>query len=150
MFAGEELFRNKCGVHNTYKSPNSVNAINWDLKHYNADQFNYYRQLIRLRRAHPAFRMTSAEDIAHNIVFDDINTPNLISYAIRNNANGDSWREIRLVFNGSEQTQTVKIPKGDWIVIARDGQLNADGLDTSRGGKLEVAPTSALILARVK
>ena len=150
MFAGEELFRNKCGVHNTYKSPDSVNAINWDLKHFNADQFNYYRQLIRLRRAHPAFRMTSAEDIARNIVFDDIKTPNLISYTIRNNANGDSWREIRLVFNGSEETQTVKIPKGDWIVIARDGQLDADGLDTTRGGQLEVAPTSALILARVK
>ena len=137
-------------MHNTYKSPDSVNAINWDLKHSNSDQFNYYRQLIRLRRAHPAFRMTSAEDIARNIVFDDIKTPNLISYAIRNNANGDEWREIRLVFNGSEETQTVKIPKGDWIVVARDGQLNADGLDTSRGGKLEVAPTSALILARVK
>ena len=150
MLAGEELFRNKCGVHNTYKSPDSVNAINWDLKHSNADQFNYYRQLIRLRRAHPAFRMTSAEDIARNIVFDDIKTPNLISYAIRNNANGDEWREIRLVFNGSKETQTVKIPKGDWIVVARDGQLNPDGLDTTRGGQLEVAPTSALILARVK
>ena len=122
----------------------------WDLKHFNADQFNYYRQLIRLRRTHPGFRMTSAEDIARNIVFDDIKTPNLISYTIRNNANGDSWREIRLVFNGSEETQTVKIPKGDWIVVARDGQLDADGLDTTRGGQLEVAPTSALILARVK
>ena len=150
MFAGEELFRDKKGVHNSYKSPDSINAIDWSLKHSNAAQFEYYRQLIKLRRAHPAFRMTSADDIARNIVFDKTSEPNFISYAIKNNANGDQWREIRLMFNGSDAPIDVKVPKGDWIVIARDGQLNADGLDTTPGGKLSVAPTSALIIAKVK
>lgn len=150
MFAGEELFRDKKGVHNSYKSPDSINAINWNLKHTNADQYEYYRQLIALRKAHPAFRMTTAEDIARNIVFDKTDTPNLISYSIRNNANGDEWKEIKLVFNGSSEPREVKIPKGDWTVVARDGRLVAEGFDTTRGGKLTVAPTSALILARVK
>ncbi|MCM1032228.1 MAG: type I pullulanase [Odoribacter sp.] len=150
MFAGEEVFRDKKGVHNSYKSPDSINAINWSLKHDNADQFNYYKELIRLRKAHPAFRMTTAEDIARNIVFDKVDSPLLISYSIKNNANGDDWKEIKLVFNGSEDSHEVKIPKGDWIVIARDGQINADGLDITKGGRLNVAPTSALILARVK
>lgn len=93
--------------------------------------------------------MTTAADIARNIVFDNTaDTPNLISYSIKNNANGDEWREIKLVFNGSDEAREVKIPKGDWIVIARDGELKADGLDTARGGRMTVAPTSALILAR--
>ncbi|MDE5811842.1 MAG: DUF3372 domain-containing protein, partial [Muribaculaceae bacterium] len=150
MFAGEEVFRDKKGVHNSYKSPDSINAIDWTLKESNADQFNYYRELIKLRKAHPAFRMTSAEEIAKNIVFDKVETPNLISYSIKNNANGDEFKEIKLIFNGSEETQTVKVAKGDWTIIAEDGKINADGLGTTRGGKLEVAPTSALILARVK
>ena len=150
MFAGEEVFRDKHGVHNSYKSPDSINAIDWDLKHANAGQFDYYRELIRLRKAHPAFRMTTAEDIARNIVFDDVEGSNLISYSIRNNANGDPWKEIRLVFNGSDTAREVRIPKGDWIVIARDGNINADGLGTIRGGKVSVEPVSALILARVK
>ncbi|MGM9844819.1 MAG: type I pullulanase [Muribaculaceae bacterium] len=150
MFAGEELFRDKKGVHNSYKSPDSINAIDWSLKHSNAPQFEYYRQLIKLRRAHPAFRMTSADEIARNIVFDKTSEPNFISYAIKNNANGDQWREIRLMFNGSDAPIDVKVPKGNWIVIARDGELNADGLDTTPGGKLSVAPTSALIIAKVK
>ena len=149
MFAGEEIFRDKQGVHNSYKSPDSINAINWDLKHENAGQYDYYRELIKLRKTHPAFRMTTAADIARNIVFDNTaDTPNLISYSIKNNANGDEWREIKLVFNGSDEAREVKIPKGDWIVIARDGELKADGLDTARGGRMTVAPTSALILAR--
>lgn len=150
MFAGEEVFRDKKGVHNSYKSPDSVNAIDWTLKNKNADQFNYYRELIKLRKAHPAFRMTTADEIARNIVFDKITSPNVISYSIKNNANGDEWKEIKLVFNGSDSPFVAKIPKGDWTVVARDGQLKADGLGTSKGGTVVVEPTSALILARTK
>ena len=149
MWTGEEIFRNKKGVHNSYKSPDSINAIDWDLKHTNADQFDYYRELIALRKAHPAFRMTSAEDIARNLVFDDTSdTPNLISYSLKNNANGDSAKEIKVVFNGSDEPSEVKIPKGNWTVVAEDGRIKSDGLRNAPGGKMTVAPVSALILMR--
>ena len=155
MFAGEEVFRDKKGVHNSYKSPDSINAIDWTLLEKNADQNEYYRQLIRLRKAHPAFRMTTAKDIARNLVFDKVSTPNLISYSLINNANGDSEKEIKVIFNGSEKPAEVKVPKGTWRVIARDGRLNADGLTDAdgkplelKGGKVIVEPTSALILFR--
>lgn len=151
MFAGEEIFRDKKGVHNSYKSPDSINAIDWSKKHENADLFNYYRELIKLRKSHPAFRMTTAEDVAKHIVFDNTNNePNLISYSIKDNANGDTWKEIKLIFNGSDDSKEVKVPKGNWIVVAQDGQLNAEGLGMSKGGKLKVAPRSALILAKEK
>lgn len=157
MFAGEEVFRNKKGVHNSYKSPDSVNAIDWTLKHVNADQFNYYKELIKLRKAHPAFRMTTAEDVARHIKFDKTDKDNLVSYSIVGNANGDAWKEIKLVFNGSDDDVDVKLPKGDWLVVARDGQLRADGLRDAagnvqrvRGGVTKVPHRSALILAKEK
>jgi pullulanase, type I len=157
MFAGEEVFRNKKGVHNSYKSPDSVNAIDWTLKHVNADQFNYYKELIKLRKSHPAFRMTTAEDVARHIKFDKTDKDNLVSYSIVGNANGDDWKEIKLVFNGSDDDVDVKLPKGDWLVVARDGQLRADGLRDAagneqrvRGGVTKVPHRSALILAKEK
>ncbi len=150
MFAGEEVFRDKKGVHNSYKSPDSINAIDWSLKARNKGQYDYYRGLIRLRREHPAFRMTTAEDIAKNIVFDKVKTPNVVSYSIRNNANGDEWKQIKLVFNGSDAPYVAKIPRGDWTIIARDGEINPDGMGSSKGGTVVVTPTSALILARTK
>ncbi len=150
MWTGEEIFRDKKGVHNSYKSPDSINAIDWNLKHENIDQFNYYKELIKLRKNHPAFRMTTAEEIAKHLVFDEIDTPNLISYSLIDNANGDEWKEIKVIFNGSADPQTVKVPKGNWTVIAEDGKINAEGLGSTKGGKLTVAPTSALILAKVK
>ncbi len=148
MFAGEEIFRGKKGVHNTYNSPDSVNAIDWSLKRQNADQFRYYQELIKLRKAHPAFRMTTAEQIAKHIVFDETNEANLISYSIKDNANGDEWKEIKLVFNGSNEAKDVKVADEQWIIIAQDGNIKADGLGKTNGGDLSVAPRSALILAR--
>ncbi len=150
MFAGEEIFRDKKGVHNSYKSPDSINAIDWALKQKNAEQFEYYCQLIALRKAHPAFRMTTAEQVAKHIIFDKVEGDNLISYSIVDNANGDAWKEIKLVFNGSAEAREVKVKKGEWTIIAQDGKINANGMGSTKGGKLTVAPCSALILARVK
>lgn len=155
MFAGEEIFRDKKGVHNSYKSPDSINAIDWNLKHLNEHQFNYYKELIALRKAHPAFRMTSADEIARNIKFDKVKGDNLISYSILNNANGDVWKEIKLVFNGGDVPTEVKLPKGDWTIIAYDGEINHQGLTDeagnvlkNKGGKMIIPHRSALILAR--
>ena len=152
MFAGEEVFRDKKGVHNSYNQPDSINAIDWTNKTKYRDQFDYYRELVALRKAHPAFRMTGAEDIANNIVFDEIDsasTPNLISYSIINNANGDEWAEIKLVFNGASKPQDIDIPEGNWLIVAKDGKMRADGsLGTLHGGKITLAPYSALILAQ--
>lgn len=157
MFAGEEVFRNKKGVHNSYCSPDSINAIDWNLKNRNAGQFNYYKELIALRKAHPAFRMTTADDIARNLRFDKVTTPNLISYSLLNNANGDPWKEIKVVFNGADEVQKVKLPKEQWTVVAYDGNLDHEGLKnpdgtpmTLQGGMTEVPARSALILYRLK
>lgn len=152
MFAGEEVFRDKKGVHNSYKSPDSINAIDWSNKARYRDQFEYYKGLTALRKAHPAFRMTSAEDIARHLKFDKIDsqkTPNLISYSLIDNANGDAWKEIKVVFNGASEARKVRIGKGNWKIVAQDGRISPEGdLGTTRGGEMTVAPYSALILAR--
>ena len=152
MFAGEEIFRDKKGVHNSYNQPDSINAIDWANKTKYRDQFDYYKGLVALRKAHPAFRMTSADDIAKHLVFDKIDsskTPNLISYTLKDNANGDSWKDIKVVFNGASESQVVNVPKGEWKIVAQDGKISPEGeLGTTKGGKITLSPYSALILAR--
>jgi pullulanase len=150
MFAGEEVFRDKKGVHNSYKSPDSINAIDWSNKARYRDLFDYYRNLARLRKEHPAFRMTSAEDIARHLVFDEIDSsrePNLISYSLKDNANGDEWKEIKVVFNGASSSRVVNVKKGKWVIVAKDGKFTGqDAEDRFNGGRIELAPYSALIL----
>jgi len=152
MFAGEEIFRDKKGVHNSYSSPDSVNAIDWTLKSTHHDQFEYYRSLIALRKAHPAFRLTTAEDIARHLVFDKIDSskqPNLISYSLIDHAGGDEWKEIKVIFNGSANAQTIRIPGGKWKIVAYDSRISPSGdLGIMKGGRISIPGTSALILAR--
>ncbi len=150
MFAGEEVFRDKKGVHNSYKSPDSINAIDWSNKARYRDLFDYYRNLVKLRKEHPAFRMTSAEDIARHLVFDKIDSsrePNLISYSLKGNANGDEWKEIKVVFNGASSSRVVNVKKGKWVIVAKDGKFTGqDAEDRFNGGRIGLAPYSALIL----
>lgn len=155
MWAGEEFFRDKKGVHNSFESPDSINAIDWSLKHANREQFDYYKELIALRKTHPAFRMTDPEMIVECLRFDPVTIPNVISYSLRANANSDYWKEIKLVFNGSDNDVEVMIPRNEWTVIAYDGKINHNGLldadgvpVTTKGGKTTIPHRSAYILAR--
>ena len=57
ILSGEEMLRDKKGVHNSFESPDSINQLDWDnLKQY-PQVFDYYSRLIALRAHHPAFRL---------------------------------------------------------------------------------------------
>ncbi len=48
--AGQEFLRSKDGDANSYRSPDSVNCLKWDLVSENRETVEYYRGLIALRR----------------------------------------------------------------------------------------------------
>lgn len=152
MMAGEEFMRTKQGVRDSYRSHDAVNAIDWTLKAAHSDLFEYVCGLMALRRAHPAFRMTSALQTARHLVFDDIDPciqPGVVAYSLRDHANGDPWREIKVIFNGSDATRVMTVDPSPWLIVAREADIDPEkGLGTLCGGLAEVAPCSALILAR--
>ena len=43
MLSGEEMFRDKKGVHNSYKSPDSINRLDWDNLQRYPQVFSYYK-----------------------------------------------------------------------------------------------------------
>ncbi|MEG1585422.1 MAG: type I pullulanase [Bacteroidales bacterium] len=145
IFAGEEVFRDKKGIHNTYQSPDSVNAIDWSLKAKNKDVYDYYKALIALRKAHPAFRMTTEEQVAKNLVFAETKQENVIQYQLNNHANGDEWKNILVIFNGNDHAAEVTIPAGKWTVALRDGQFDQTGKQVIKGGKIKIERASAII-----
>ena len=61
MLSGEELLRTKLGVHNSFESPDSINHLNWSNKTKYPQVFDYYKNLIALRKHHPAFRLGNAD-----------------------------------------------------------------------------------------
>ena len=148
MFTGEEIFRDKKGVHNSFCSPDEINAIDWSLKHQNREQFDYYRNLIQLRKSHPAFRLTTAEEVCKHLQFIENTPAQVVAYTLSENAGGDEWNQIVVAFNGSTQPAEITIPEGNWMVIANDGTIDLEGKVKIEGTQATIAPSAALILAR--
>jgi pullulanase len=141
IFAGEEIFRNKKGVHNSYNSPDSINLIDWSYKAKYRDLFDYYRGLIELRKAHPAFRMTSASQIQDNLKFLET-APNIVAYTINNHANNDMWKTILVIYNGNRTAADFALPEGTWTAVCLNGKINLQGIETL-SGNVKISGSSA-------
>ena len=148
MLAGEEMLRDKKGVHNSFSSPDSINEFNWDnLKQY-PQVFEYYRGLIHLRNNHPAFRLGTAEAVREHLEFiatDDC----LVAFRLKNLEGIDSWKDIIVVLNANKQTKTIAIPEGEYTVACCNGVINEQGIGLSfNATEATVNAQSALILYR--
>ncbi len=148
LHAGTDFLRTKYGVENSYNSPDSINQIDWARKHEYKELFDYYRDLISLRKSHPAFRMPTAELVQNHLFFELFEENNLVGYILNNNANGDIWETIYVVFNGNSEQKSIDIPQGKWKVILEDFNIDQNGLRSMDGGKYLLAGTSALILSQ--
>ena len=148
MFAGEEIFRDKKGVHNSFVSPDSINAIDWGLKHKNRELFDYYRSLIALRKAHPAFRMASGDEVREHLRFIEGTPANVVAYTLDNHAGGDEYEQIVVAFNGNDKSCVIPMPQGKWHVLVDNGKIDLQGTRQVTGSQMAVAPHSALIMAR--
>ena len=145
ILSGEEMLRDKKGVHNSFRSPDSINRLDWNnLKRY-PQVFDYYAGLISLRKQHPAFRMGSAEEIRKHLNF--LNAPaGVVAYQLKDNAGGDSWKNIIVVLNSQKTPQTVTVPENTYTMVLANGKVDANGIGLLSGNTLTVAPQSALIV----
>ena len=145
MLSGEELLRDKKGVHNSFESPDEINHLDWSNKAKYPQVFDYYKSLIALRQHHPAFRLSNADLVRKHLEFLDM-PEGLIAYRLKNYAGRDDWRDIIVILNAGKTDQEVTIPEGTYTVVCCDGQINEQGLGTLQGSKAVVDAQSALII----
>ena len=145
MLSGEELMRDKKGVHNSFESPDEINHLDWSNKAKYPQVFDYYKSLIALRQHHPAFRLGNADLVRKHLEFLDM-PEGLIAYRLKNYAGRDDWRDIIVILNAGQSDQEVTIPEGTYTVVCCDGQINEQGLGTLQGPKAVVDAQSALII----
>ena len=145
MLSGEELLRTKLGVHNSFESPDSINHLDWTNKTRYPQVFDYYKNLIALRKHHPAFRLGSAELVRKHLEF--LYTPvKTLAFRLKNYAGRDDWRNIIVILNAGNTDTEVTIPEGNYTIVCCDGQIDEKGLGTLKGSKAIVDAQSALIL----
>lgn len=145
MLSGEEMLRDKKGVHNSFKSPDSINQLPWDNMQKYPQVFAYYQGLIALRKAHLAFRLGSAELVRKHLEFLPVGE-GLVAFRLKDNAGGDAWRDIYVVLNANKYACMVDVPEDAYTSVVAAGKVNLDGIRSTTTSKLEVAAQSALIV----
>lgn len=146
IFAGDEIMRDKKGVHNSYKSPDNINAIHWKNKTNYREVFDYVKNLIALRKVHPAFRMGNADMIRKHMEFLPVEGSNLIAFILKDNANGDSWKNIVVAYNSRKEAAEINVPSGNYTIVCKDGTINMKGMGKVKGTSVMVPARSALIM----
>jgi len=125
--------------HNSYKSPDRINQIDWNRESEFLDVFKYYQELIKLRKQHPAFRMKSAYDIRNHLFFSGEYQPGVASYILANHANGDSWRNILVIFNGNPNPISFRLnPENKWRIVAQNHTINPESSEFVAETELQV------------
>ena len=141
LHAGTEFLRTKKGIENSYKSHDSINEIDWELKKKHLDLTRFVESLISMRKAHPAFRMTTNEEISQHIRFDDTAPAGTIIYSINGGAVNDNWKRIWIAFNGSGSGKKISLPTRNWSVAVDTGTE-----ERTEAGFVEIKKYSSLIL----
>ncbi len=147
IFNGEELYRHKQGVKNSYNRPDSINAIDWTYKTKYRNLVDYYAALAAIRHAHPGFCLGDAGLVREKLSFIDSDDPCVVAFRIDGLEGIDSARSLTVLLNGSKKSAKVGIPEGNYTVLAKDGEADADGIGAFSGNMISAGPTSATILA---
>ena len=154
MQAGEEMLRTKVNEdgsfnENSYNASDAVNSLKWstlDEKEY-SDVFEYYKGLIAFRKAHPALRQSDADSVRDTVTQVNGLPKGVLAFEIAAGANGDSAEGMYLIFNASEEAQSISLPEGSWNVYINGEKAGTDAIENV-SGTATVDPISALVLIR--
>ena len=148
MQAGQEFLRSKAGDENSYKSSDATNSLKWSTKAKYASTVNYYKGLIALRAAHPAFRMTTTQAVKSNLKFLKA-SENVIAYSINGKAAGDKASLIVVIHNANPGSATVTLPNAKkWSVLAEGSKIGTKVLKVLSGSKVVVAGQTTTVLTQ--
>ncbi len=143
--AGEEIARTKGGDENSYKSPDSVNKIDWDRKNQYLGLFEYYKGLAELRKSDDVFRLTDAKEVNKGVSFGACKEQFLVvNFKAKNNVYSDY---IALV-NSQDVAETYTLEDNVDFVVLVDGSVAGVVPLKTLDSKVTIPPKTAMLLAR--
>lgn len=137
IWCGDEIMRDRKGVHNCYTSPDSINAIPWNLKSENSEVFSYMKNLITARKQlNPQYA---------DIEFLPVKGNNLIATQYTT----DEGSYI-VILNSNRKAVTQQLPAGEWVSYMDADGIIPSGKEVSYKGKVKVPAQSAIIVIKAK
>ncbi len=142
ILSGEEFARSKDGDENSYASSREENMLDWSNINTYSDIVEYYRGLYKIRDNFAALSDCTAMT-ANNLNFIENAPKGVVGYTV-NNTEPDKWSTLCLVFNGTDDEQSVSLD-GQWVKIADAETAGLRNLGEVKG-KTSIPAHSAVIM----
>ncbi|MBF0780623.1 MULTISPECIES: type I pullulanase [unclassified Granulicatella] len=141
LHAGQEFFRTKYGIENSYCALDNINALDWDRAYHYHDNVNYVQRLIALRKQYTVFSMIDIDMIKQHVdvLKADYQT---IAYRIC-----EAQGELIVIHCANELGQWVSLPNGTYHVLLSSESIEKDVLIIYQQGMF-VSPLSTLVLQK--
>ncbi len=151
FLAGEEFARTKYGDHNSYRSADGINKIDWTRTVRYNNLVEYYKGLISVRKAYSPFRACDGSTSANTYFFEN---GSAIGYTIKNTTpHADKeWGIVAVLVNNTANPKALDIKvNGErtpdtWAVVVNSDRAGTTRLGTIHGQTINVPPRSALVL----
>ncbi|PFD99993.1 type I pullulanase [Bacillus cereus] len=148
LHAGQEFMRTKYGDHNSYKSPDSINQMDWVRRAAFDKEVEYMKGLIELRNKYSAFRMITAEQIKKHVTFMDA-PKNVVAYTIDSKENKNEYFVV--AHNANREAMEINLPsKGPWKVLVDGEHAGSKVLYVFHDNKMKVPALSSFVLKTEK
>lgn len=151
LHGGSDFCHYKFGEKNSYNSGDKINQVDWSRKKTYLAVNEYFRGMIALRKAHPVFRLRTAEEVHKRLKFHEKNlpVPEALTFSLDGEGvEGETWKNVVVLINPSEKKQTFAIPLGgDFKIFVQGGKVSATPLGEI-GEFIEVEGRSTVLLAR--
>lgn len=119
---------------NSYKSPDSVNAIDWTKRIENDDMIEFYKALIAIKKTAPQLQYTTLDQLNANVVFIDTDTSDGVAlYGVK-----DEHGLLVIAVNANATKATIGLPShegamcllyGDEATTDFEGGIASKALD---------------------
>ncbi len=153
FLSGEEFARTKDGHDNTFRSPITLNRLDWNLAWKNEELVEYYKGLIALRKQCPGLcdKSTDSAKRIHNMWGKD----GIVSFYVDNiqdkaeKDGSDRWQELKVIYNSTKKGMKVHLgQENGWKLLcdAKSSWLWKE--DISAGECFEIEPQSVAVFGR--
>ncbi|MDT8715411.1 type I pullulanase [Clostridium sp. 19966] len=142
--SGSEFCRTKNGISNSYNATDIINRIDWNRKYEFADVFQYVKGLISIRKKHRAFRLPTSDLIKKHIEF--LSSPSHSIGFMISDVEGETWRNIVVIYNSSKSNIDLKVPLGNWNTVADKLNSGLDILNSINSDTINCEASSLKIL----
>ncbi|MBE0700765.1 MAG: hypothetical protein IH571_03665, partial [Acholeplasmataceae bacterium] len=131
---------------NTYNRSDAVNQLRWDRKAQYVNVFNYYKEMITIRKTYQHFRLDTAEEIISQLQFFNVGDRNL-AYKIEKDD-----VTVVVVHVGNNNTGSTSVNLGDsleYTILSRTIDASHQGYDKVTGSVNVPDNTTMVLVSQV-